>query len=289
MPGKVIQKHQALLPTGTEIHYYTSGAEDGPPIILLHGGGTDSAMLSWTDTIPALVGAGYRIYAPDWPGYGTSPPLAESFKFEMLADTLHGLMDAWHLDKVSLAGISMGGGAALGFTLAHPERVDKLVLIGSYGLQDKAPVHKLSYLFVRLPFINEITWATIRASRAMLRATLKFIVRNPETLTEELIDEVAAAIQHSHSQRAFAEFQRDEILWQGMKSCYMSRLHEIDVPVLLVHGSRDFVVPVRYAGEAARLLPDVRLHVVENAGHWTQRDYPDEVNQIVLDFLSQPV
>jgi pimeloyl-ACP methyl ester carboxylesterase len=77
------------------------------------------------------------------------------------------------LEIVSLAGISMGGGIALGFALNYPHRVERLVLVDSYGLADKSPMHKLSYLFIRIPFINEWTWSLTSHSRSMTASSLK--------------------------------------------------------------------------------------------------------------------
>lgn len=281
------QQQIVSLPGGYEVHTYRFGEKKGKPIVLLHGGGVDSAMLSWQDTVPALVEAGFRVYMPDWPGYGSSPAPPKPFTQELMLEVMTGLLDAWGLKKASLAGISMGGGAALGFTLAHPERVEKLVLIGAYGLQDKISAHFFSVLYVKLPLVNDLFYAMIRSSRWMIRETMKAIIHNPASLTEALIDEAAAAIRDPNAGRAFSQFQRDEARWSGVKTCYMPRLGEIKTPTLIVHGTADIGVPVKYAREAAGRIPNARLHIVEGAGHWTQRDYPEEVNRVIVDFLHE--
>lgn len=282
---KIVQQETLSLPGGYEVHTYRFGEGTGKPVVLLHGGGIDSAMLSWQDTIPALVDAGFRVYMPDWPGYGKSPPPPQPFTQEMLIEVTAGLLDAWGLKKASLAGISMGGGAALGFTLAHPERVEKLVLIGSYGLQDKAPAHFFSALFVKMPLLNDLTYAIMRSSRWMIKESMKMIIHNPASLTGAMIDEVAEVIKNPSAGKTFAQFQRDEVRQGGLKTCYMPRLGQIEAPVLIVHGTGDAGVPVRYAREAADRIPNVKLHIIEGAGHWTQRDYPEEVNRVTVGFL----
>jgi pimeloyl-ACP methyl ester carboxylesterase len=283
----VIDKRKTTLPNGQQINYYIAGPADGTRLLLLHGGGTDNALLSWTDTIPALVEAGYRIYAPDWPGHGDSPLPNVRFTVEYLIATLDALMTAWEIDRATLIGISMGGGVALGTALNHPHRVDRLVLIGSYGLQDKAPGHAWSHRFVKAPMVNKLSWWSMRQSRGTLRSMLKTIVRNPASLTDKLVDDVAAAIARPDAQRVFAQFQEDEVRRDGMKTVYMPRLGEITVPVLLLHGSHDIGVPVHYAEEAAQRLPNARLRIIQNAGHWTQRDYPQHVNREILAFLAE--
>ncbi|MBN1431057.1 MAG: alpha/beta hydrolase [Anaerolineae bacterium] len=281
------QEEMLSLPGGYQVHTYRFGGERGKPVVLLHGGGIDSAMLSWRDTIPALVEAGFQVYMPDWPGYGQSPPPPKPFTQDLLIEVTTGLLDTWGLKKASLAGISMGGGAALGFTLTHPERVEKFILIGSYGLQDRAPAHFFSALFVKLPLINNLTYAMMRSSRRLIRETMKTIICNPTSLTETLLDEVTEAIKDPNAGKTFAQFQLDEVRFGGLKTCYMPRLGEIKAPILIVHGTADIGVPVKYAREAAERIPNAHLHIIEGAGHWTQRDYPEEVNRVIIDFLKE--
>jgi pimeloyl-ACP methyl ester carboxylesterase len=282
-----LQKQTARLEDGEQISYYSGGDAAGLPVVLLHGGGTDHAMLSWRDTIPALLKAGYRVFAPDYPGYGNSPVSRKPGTLQNLGGYLEQLLDFWAIDRAALIGISMGGALAIGYALEHPERVERMILIGAYGLQDKAPYHALSYFLVKLPWVMDALWAMSRGSRWAARYSLSGILRNPEARTEALVDEVLEAMQNLDSQRAFGQFQRDEILWQGVKTNYSGRLAELTVPVLIVHGEKDFGVPLKYAQRAAALIPNARLEVVENAGHWTQRDDPGRFNQLMLDFLAE--
>lgn len=281
------QQETLSLPGGYEVCTYHFGDKRGKPVVLLHGGGVDSAMLSWQDTIPALVDAGFRVYTLDWPGYGSSPPPPKKFTQELMLEVTGGLLDAWGLEKASLAGISMGGGASLGFTLARPERVEKLVLIGAYGLQNEVPGHFFGVLYIKLPLVNDFTYALMRSSRWMIEWSMKSIIHNPASLTGALIDEATAAIRAPNAGKMFSQFQHDEARWNGLKTCYMPRLGEIKAPVLIVHGTGDIGVPVKYAREAAQRIPNAKLHIIEGAGHWTQRDYPKEVNRVVVDFLHE--
>lgn len=274
------------LPGGCQIAAYHFGVEGGPPVVLLHGGGLDSAMLSWRDTIPALVEAGYRVYAFDWPGYGQSPSAPVGFTQDLLLDVTTGLFDAWQLDKAALVGISMGGGAALGFTLAHPDRVEKLALVGAYGLQDRVAAHFWSALYVRLPLMNTLTYALLRSSPWAMRETMKAIIRRPASLTDALLAEADAALRSPGAGEAFAQFQRREIGWRRVRTCYMPQLDKIAAPTLIVYGTADVGAPVKYAREAAQRIPNAVLHIVEGAGHWTQRDAPEEFNPVLLEFLA---
>ena len=279
---KIIQ-----LPDGVEIHTLVGGGESDPAVVLLHGGGTDHASLSWREAIPVLLANGYRINAPSYPGYGDSPPDGRLSTMEHLQAILAGLMDSWGLEQAALVGISMGGGITLGYTLAHPERVSRLVLIGAYGIQDRAPYHLLSYFLVHTPGLMDGMWGMMRGWRWAAKYSLASILHNPARRTEAMVDEVFAAMQNIRSQQAFGQFQKDELLWGGVKTNFTDRLNEIRQPVLLVHGSRDSGVPLKYARRAAGRLPNGRLEVFEGAGHWTQRDEPERFHQLLIDFLKE--
>lgn len=281
----IMPEAQQVQVDDSAVRYYTAG-DEGPPVVLLHGGGTDSALLSWRDAIGPLADS-YRVYAPDWPGYGDSQLPAGAITQDALLHCLDALLDTWGLEQVTLVGLSMGGGAALGYTLAHPERVARLVPVASYGLQDKAPFHKFSYLFLRIPGISRLTWASIRGSRWVLRWTLKGIVRNPASLTDALVDEVYQVVQSPQPERSFYTWQMDEVRWDGLRSCYMPRLGEIACPTLIIHGEADASVPVRFAREAAGRIPNARLQIIPDGGHWIARDWPDAFNRALLDFLRE--
>jgi len=271
---------------GFDIRYFVAG-QDGPPVVLLHGGGIDSALLSWREAIAPLA-ASYRVWAPDWPGYGGSPlPADGQVTQSVLLRCLMALLDAWELDRAALVGLSMGGGAALGAALEHPERVSRLALVGSYGLQDKMPLHALSVLIVRMGFLNQTSWTWVRSSRSAVRWALSSIMKNPAALTDALVDEMADLIRSTSTERAWTSFQADEAQWQGTRTCYMARLGEVRCPTLIVHGSQDSLAPLRYAQQAAERIPGAQLHVIEGCGHWVPRDWPEEFNRTLIEFLRE--
>lgn len=121
------------------IRYDRSGESDSA-VVLLHGGGLDNARLSWRHLLPALADV-HRVYAPDWPKHGGSWPWRSIADQAGLERCLGHLLDRWELRSAALVGVSMGASAALGFTLAHPERVDRLVLLDPGGLQETVRMH----------------------------------------------------------------------------------------------------------------------------------------------------
>ncbi|MDO5534719.1 MAG: alpha/beta hydrolase [Propionibacteriaceae bacterium] len=264
----------------------------GPPVVLLHGGGVDNAWLSWGRLGASLAEAGHRVYAPDHPGYGDSPLPPWQHTQERLVAYVGEVLDALGLDEVVLGGLSLGGGLTLGHALEHPDRVRRLMLFGSYGLAD----HQMDGPAAKVG--NALSWALVRTgamerimrgagtNRRLMRMSLRDIVRNPAEFTPELFDAVLAETTRPDAFTAFGQWQRDQILPGRLRTNYAPRLGEIHQPTLIVHGTHDSGVPVARAREAAAALPDATLLVVDGAGHWVQRDRPDIVEPVVLDFLS---
>jgi pimeloyl-ACP methyl ester carboxylesterase len=276
-------REEILQLEGARFHYYQGGIS-GPPVILLHGGGTDSALLSWKLTFPALVDR-YRVYLPNWPGYGQSTPLAGDYATADLATALAGMLDAWQLETAHLVGVSMGGGAALGYALRFPERVNKLVLVDSYGLHNRAPAHLVSYALVRIPQVIPLSWRLVRSSRWMTRWALRAIFWDPAAVIDDLVEEVYAAVRNPGTGEAFYQWQRGEMGWNRLNTNYMAELDRLAVPTLLIHGENDPLVPWRSAQRAAERIKDGRLCLINDCGHWPQREKPEEFNRVLRAFL----
>lgn len=259
--------------------------------MLLHGGGVDSASLSWGGIGPRLAHAGYRVIAPDHPGYGHSPSSPLPATQERLVSYISELADALGLDRYAVGGLSLGGGMTIGHVLDHPSRVTGAMLLGSYGL-----MHRLSDGALSLPR-QALTWAMVRTgvlgattrwagtNRTVMVTCMRQLIRDRAQLTDELMAEVMAAAGRPDSFTAFEQWQCDQVRWNRLRTDYSPRLGSIGVPVLVVHGDRDTGVPVAHARAAARSIPGAKLTVVPAAGHWVQRDNPDVVLAAMVEFL----
>lgn len=244
-----VAAERAVEVDGVRVRYLVAG--EGPPVVLLHGGGVDSAELSWRETVPALAEK-YTVYAPDWPGYGGSeypdaPPATEWY-----AGVLDGFLDRLGLDAATLVGISMGGGTALSLALDRPERVSRLVLVDSLGLGGRVPGGYLGYLFTRLPYVSELAWGLLGRSRRLWALSFRGIVGDPSAVTPGLVDDVERAGSRPNAGRAFRAFQRAEVGPTGLRTNFVDRLPDLRVPTLLVHGEADPSVPVEWGYERGR-------------------------------------
>jgi len=123
---------------GLRVRCLTAGEVNNAPVLLLHGGGYDSAPLSYGKSI-GPISERHRVFVPDWPGYGQSDKPKAEYSTEYYVGFLGRLMDALGLDRASLVGISMGGAISLGFGLRSPDRVERLVLVDSHGLGGRSP------------------------------------------------------------------------------------------------------------------------------------------------------
>jgi len=268
---------------GLQIRTYALGS--GKPLVLLHGGGVDGALLSWRLAMPALAASGRRVIAFDWPGYGESQPNPQLNTMDFYIEFTGALLDALGLQRSALMGISLGGGAALGFALAHPERVERLALVDVYGLADKVAFQRLSHWMVQVDWIMRGSYALLRKSRALTRWTLSYILARKESITDELVEEVYQVIRDPNAGKAFLDIQRSDVLPDRLRTCYIDRVNELSKPTLIIHGEKDTLVPLSAAREAVRRNPAIQLIVLPRCGHWPQRDAPQEFNRATAAFF----
>ena len=271
---------------GLRVRCLAAGTGEGlPPALLLHGGGFDAAEFSYRHAIEPLSRL-RPVLAFDWPGYGGSDTPNLRYDLAYYARFLERLMDSLGIERAALVGVSMGGGAALSFALRSPERVEKLVLVASYGLGKDIPYGRLGYLLVHAPLAADMVYALLRRSRRSLLWGLRRIVHDPGVVSDELVEEARRLLNQPASGRAFRSFRRSEVGWGGLNTDLSDRLGELAAPTLLLHGEHDRVVPVEWAQRAHERLPDSELRVLQGCGHWPSREYPNEFNRVVAGFLA---
>jgi pimeloyl-ACP methyl ester carboxylesterase len=281
------------LPSGP-ISYLTWTTErPAGTVVLLHGGGVDSAELSWGGIGPGLAAAGYRVICPDHPGNGHSPLPAVPVTQERLVAYVGEFIDALVPDRYVIGGLSLGGGLTIGHVLDRPHRVAGAMLLGSYGIMPRlsdgpfsTARQLLTWAMVRTGVLGALTrW--VGRHRGAMTKSIATIVRNPAQRTDELMEEVLAAAAQPGGFTAFEQWQRDQIRWNRQRTDYSARLPSFPRPALIVHGDHDTSVPVAYARTAAQLMPHAQLKVVAEAGHWVQRDAPDVVLAAMTAFLAE--
>jgi pimeloyl-ACP methyl ester carboxylesterase len=260
------------------LHYNDAGS--GEVVIMLHGSGAGAT--GWANfhrNVDAFVEAGYRVILLDCPGFGKSAPiLTAEPRFVVNARYTKGLMDALDIDRAHLIGNSMGGGSALAFAVEFPERLNKLILMGAGG------VGKTS-LFTPLPMegIKLLFQVYREPTLDNLKKMLNVFVYDPSALTEELIqlrlNSILANPLHLEN------FLKSVELSQFNFGDFSADLPNIKNKTLITWGRDDRFVPIDWSLKLLNGIPDSRLHVFSQCGHWAQWEHAEAFNRLVIDFL----
>ena len=283
-PPQGVEVDEIEFPAG-KVRYYKAGS-GGPPIVLLHGGGPDNALLSWRNTIGVLA-ADHRVYAPDLPGQGGSAQWRGRGNQRTFEEVLRWLLDAWQIPQATLVGLSMGGSIATGFTLRHPQRVRALALADSTGMQHRMPHHLLTYLLMRTDLSGRTAAKLLRSNRALVRFALNkvfFADASSVRDLESIVDEVRAEAGVRRS--VFADWHADAINHRSMSINHLPQLERISCPVTVIHGEKDALVPVASAQAVANAIPGAQLRIMPQAGHWPNRERPTEFNALLREFVN---
>ncbi|HEY8346436.1 MAG TPA: alpha/beta hydrolase [Symbiobacteriaceae bacterium] len=270
---------------GVGITYYGAGA-GRHTIILLHGAGVDSALLSWAEVIPLLAHR-YRVIAPDLPGYGTSDRISGEYSLAFYTRIVRGIIDAVSDSPVILSGLSLGGGICLNMALQHPEQIKVLVPVNAWGLFDRFPWHRFAYWYTRSKLNDHMYAWTARYPKLIKWALTYNLFGDPTKVTDDLLAQVQKAMAQPGAGWPFISFQRSEITPTGLRTDLFGQLERIHVPTLLIHGSEDPLVPVKGAIEASRRIPDCEVYLMQGCKHWPQKERPDEFAQALLSYLER--
>lgn len=283
-PPQGVEVDHVEFPAGT-VRYYRAG-HSGPPVVLLHGGGVDNALISWRHAIPALA-ADHRVFVPDLPRHGGSRQWHGRANQRTLEELTRWLFDTWGLHDATLVGLSTGGSIATGFALRHPHRVRGLVLVGAGGLQHRLPHHLLTYSLVKLRFVGPVLAKLVGLSRSVTRGYLtRGVLAGQETLADfdGLVGEVHEEVRGSRS--VFVDWQADSITRRGMRVNHQPQLDQLSCPTMFIHGEQDRQVPVDVSREAAGAVRGSKLRVISGAGHWCHREKPNEFNALLREFVN---
>jgi 2-hydroxymuconate-semialdehyde hydrolase len=260
-------------------HLSTSGDPSAPPVLWLHGSGPGvTALTNWERILEDLARTFHNL-APDVIGFGDSthpdpPPAGLKAFTELRVRTLLALLDELGIDQVDLVGNSMGGIVSLCLALAHPGRVRRMVLMGAGG----APVPITPELLSLIFFYED---PTVDAMTELMTS----FVHDPSAFGDDLraiaAERIPRAIRPEVERSHRATFSPGEPLPIDEES-----MATIAQPVLVVHGDDDRLIPLECGRWYASVLPNSRLEVVADAGHWLQIEHHDRFVALVGDFLT---
>jgi pimeloyl-ACP methyl ester carboxylesterase len=265
---------------GLPTRYLTAG--EGLPLLLLHGAGDNA--LDWRWVMPALA-ANHRVYAPDLPGSPDSVRPAADYSPAFFERFVAGFLDASGIERVAVAGNSLGGLIALRLALSKPARVTALILIDSAGLGRTV---NPAFGSVNLPGLGEAAmplWRTPVGAyqRAWGRAALLFA--HPESVPGEwLAEQCRLALLPGYLEAHLAAL-RAQVSPGGQREVLVDRLPSISNPTLVVWGARDRVFPKFQATEAVSRLREGSLALIPDCGHMPHIECPDRFLAAFDEFL----
>ncbi|MEE2060571.1 alpha/beta fold hydrolase [Rhodococcus artemisiae] len=256
---------------GELTHYHEVG--EGTPILFLHGSGTGvTAAANWWLNLPELSKHG-RCIAIDSIGYGQSV-VADGTEYGIKEWVRHAVrtLDALGIEKTWIVGNSLGGWLAFQFALDFPERLLGIVSMGTGGAQLTGALKSHSN-----PTLTEDG----------IRNTLEMFVVDKTLVTDDLVSlRYKSALNDTASDRlaqVVAARDRDRYALP----LDFDALGRLDIPVLLIHGVQDVVIPVSRTWDLLNVIPHADAYIFSQCGHWSQVERADEFNSLVGEYIDR--
>jgi pimeloyl-ACP methyl ester carboxylesterase len=280
---------------GIRLWCLEAGPRDGPLVLLLHG--FPELAYSWRYQVAALGEAGYHVVAPDLPGYGGSDKPDVTYDCDWIDACLMGVVDALGHERVVIAGHDWGGILVWMMARQYPDRIAGVIGVNTPDLprSPMPPVQMLRQIFVDQPiYIIQFqerglaewvlqTWG--RGVDDFVEMIFRATTPNPDAFPDEVLDVYKNAFRPIGALTPPIEYYRNmDRNWELMTP-YAER--KVEVPCLMISAADDPVLtPAMTAGMEER-VPDLEKIIIENCGHWTQQEKPEETTAAMLSYLNR--
>ncbi|BBX66403.1 hypothetical protein MSAS_55770 [Mycobacterium saskatchewanense] len=260
-------------------------AGSGPAILLIHGIGDNST--TW-NAVQAKLAQRFTVIAPDLLGHGRSDKPRADYSIAAYANGMRDLLSVLDIERATIIGHSLGGGVAMQFAYQFPHLVERLILVGAGGVTKDVnfvlrcaslPMGSEALALLRLPLVLPAVQVFGRVLGTMLGSSgLGRDLPNMLRILDDLPEPTASA--------AFSRTLRAVVDWRGqivtmLDRCYLTEA----IPVQIVWGAKDSVVPVRHAWMAHAAMPGSRLEIFEDSGHFPFHDDPARFIDVVQRFI----
>lgn len=265
---------RSLLAAGrlTNVHDLGSGA----PVLLIHGSGPGvTAWANWRLVMPALAES-RRVIAPDMAGFGyTERRPDDDYSMDDWVSHAVGVLDALGIERTDLVGNSFGGAIALALAIRHPERVRRLVLMGSVGVK-----------FEITPALDAV-WG-YQPSLESMRGLLDLFAYDRGLVNDDLARlRYEASVRPGFHESFAAMFPAPRQRWVDAMASAEADIRALPHQTLVIHGREDKVIPLLTSQTLSTWIPRAQLHVFGQCGHWTQIEHAGRFARLVTDFLSE--
>jgi len=267
---------------GRSVAYAEAG--EGPVLMLIHGMGGNFE--NWQAVIEPLA-SDHTVLAPDLPGHGESAPGGGDYSIGALAAGLRDLLLALGHERATLVGHSLGGGIAMQFTYQFPEMVERLVLVSSGGLgPEVSPILRAAALPGADLFIAATAGVGGRVGSVLGRGLGAVGLRPNADVAE--VARGYASLADPKRRAAFLATVRSVIGTGGQRVNAGDRLYLAEaLPVLIIWGARDPIIPAHHGEHAHRSIQGSRLEVFEGVGHLPQLEAPARFIAVLEEFLAE--
>jgi pimeloyl-ACP methyl ester carboxylesterase len=267
---------------GHKLSYVDSGS--GEAILFVHG--LLGSHRNWRHLVDRLDNTN-RVIVPDLFGHGASEKHEGDYSPSAQAATLRDLIDRLGIDRVTIVGHSLGGGISLAFCYLFPERVERLVLVGTGGLgREVSPVLRAATLPVA-------DWVLPVIASPWVRGSAEMVGRGLSLFGWRASHDIRAAwegfteLSDADARRAFLATTRAVMNSRGQTIAAHEYLLELPaLPVLVVWGTHDMVIPVDHAKRLSELAPACRVEIFDGAGHFPHLDQPDRFADVLRAFMA---
>ena len=264
---------QRVVAAGIATNYHDVG--QGSTVMLIHGSGPGvSAWANWRLVIPKLAEQ-HRVLAPDMVGFGfTDRPANHQYNMDTWVKHAIGFMDAMGIAKTHLVGNSFGGGLALALAIRHPERVERLVLMGSVGVP-----------FDITPGLDAVWGYT--PSFENMRTIMDLFAYDRNLVSDELAKlRYEASIQPGFQESYAQMFPAPRQQWVDAMCSPEHAIKALPHDTLVIHGREDRIIPPANSNTLAQWIPRSQLHVYGQCGHWTQIEHAKRFANLLNDFFA---
>ncbi len=301
---------------GIRMAVYEQG--EGPAVLLLHG--FPELAFSWRHQLPALAKEGFRAIAPDQRGYGNTsvPPRVSDYRIEALIADVHGLLDTLQLERAVFVGHDWGAILLWQMAMLAPERIEKLIIL-NIPHYPRSPVDPIAIW--RRRFGDDFYIVNFQdsdeADRAFAQDTAHFfdVTMRRKQLSRELFDKLPAerkvvsllnalARENQSGGPLLSTEERDYYAstfaasgFTGAINWYRNWTHNweildgidetIDIPTLFIGAVNDLIIAPEHIEGMKQLVRNLDIHMLEDCGHWSQQERPDEVNRLMIEWLMQ--
>jgi pimeloyl-ACP methyl ester carboxylesterase len=288
-------KHPIYQVCGGPVSVYEAGDPSRPAVVMLHGAMYDEARFIWDQLFPFLSGD-YHVFALDIPRHGKSRPWQGTLDRARLMEILHETLGQLGIERVSLVGLSMGGGLSIEYAALHPEKVRSMVLFEPGGLGEQVDMELITWLYIKFPGMLRLLSRQYvkKDDKAMLKILESIFVggskpTDPERLIAILKDEVKGKYQNGEND--MDDWQLSGIGAFKLKWNLLDRIPLIQCPTLWLRGADSVLVKQHEMERAVKVASGsgipTEFVLIQHAGHILPLERPDQANAAVKAFLDK--